>query len=253
MLHHATGFCAAIWGSIASRIAVSHRVFALDARGHGDSTKNVSEISWQRYADDLVEVSKSVLKVCGVDTFAGAVGHSLGGTAVLTAAVEPDLFASLFLLEPVIYPATGSGAREAGRTLFSAATRMRSPCFESREVARAALAALDPFQGFHEAVFADYIAEGLADLEDGGVELKCHPTTEASIYELGTTGVLEDLASVTARVKIVSAAQSQFASAYEVVARCADRFEFASVQASHLAPMEIPDQIGSMIQAWIAR
>ena len=253
MLHHATGFCAAVWSSIARSVAVGHRVFAFDARGHGDSTKSIGEISWQRYADDLADVSKSVLELCGVDAFAGAVGHSLGGTAALTAAVaEPDLFASLFLVEPVLIPATGPGARPAGRTVFSAATRMRTPRFASRAAAHEALAGTDPFRGFQDRVLADYIEYGLKDREEGDVELKCCPSTEASIYELGTTDVLESLASLTAKVKIISAAESRFAPAYDLLRERVPSFEFEQVEASHLAPMEIPDMLAPMIRKWVS-
>ncbi len=252
MLHHATGFCAATWSTIARQLAAEHRLFALDARGHGDSTKNVDEISWQRYGADLAEVSRSVLDVCEADTFAAAVGHSLGGTAALTAAAaEPDLFASILLIEPVLIPATGPGASKAGRTLFSATTRMRSARFASRAAARDALAELEPFRGFRESVLEDYIAHGLADHEDGGVELKCSPGTEAAIYELGTTEVLQCLAPVTTPVRIIAAAESRFAAAYEVLREREPRFGFVRVEASHLAPMEIPDTLAQMIRAWI--
>ncbi len=252
MLHHATGFSGAIWGAIAKQLAAGYRVFALDARGHGDSTKNVEQISWQRFADDLVEVSRSVLADCGEARFAAAVGHSLGGTAILTAAAgQPDLFSSLFLIEPVLIPASGPGARKAGRTLFSATTRMRNTHFASRAAAREALGGVVPFRSFRGEVFEDYLAHGFADLDDGRAELKCSPGTEAAIYELGETEVMRRMVSVKVPVHLVAAARSQFMATYKSLLEREPRFDFTQVEASHLAPMEIPDILASMIRAWI--
>ncbi len=39
VLHHPTGFLSWVWAPIAERLAQRYRVFALDARGHGDSDK----------------------------------------------------------------------------------------------------------------------------------------------------------------------------------------------------------------------
>lgn len=254
MLHHATGFCAGVWRSIARQLAVDHVVFALDARGHGDSTRATGELSWHRYGMDLLEVSQAVLELSGAAAFAGVVGHSLGGTAALTAAAAaPGLFERVVLIEPVLIPRSGPGARRAGRTVFSATTRMRRARFESAALARRTLADQEPFNSFRADVLDDYVAHGLVDLEIGGVELKCAPRTEAAIYELGPTEVLLDLAAVTAPVCILEAIHGRFGPAYERLRRSTPRFEFLSIDAGHLAPMEIPAETARIIGDLLSR
>ncbi len=253
MLHHATGFCAAIWATVAEQLASGFRLFAFDARGHGDSTKHVAEPSWQRYATDLAEISSILLERCEEATFAAAVGHSLGGIAILTAAAQhPDLFDRLLLVEPVVIPSTGPGARKPGRTADSVSTRMRAASFPSRHAARQALQDLEPFRDLHHRVLDDYVRHGWADQEDGSITLKCNPHTEAAIYELGTTEVVDNLDAITAPVRILEATQSRFRPAYEALRQSAARFGFQGIDGSHLAPMEFPETLAQAIRDWLA-
>ena len=98
VLLHALGEAAEDWADLARRLAVDHRVLALDLRGHGDSDRP-GEYSGALMADDVVaaldalEVRDAVL-----------VGHSLGGVvAFRVAAARPDLV-SLLVVEDVCPP-----------------------------------------------------------------------------------------------------------------------------------------------------
>ena len=241
MLHHATGFCAAMWNPIARQLAMSHTVFALDARGHGDST---------HATDDLVEVSQLVLERQRAATFVGVVGHSLGGIAALTAAVTaPNLFERLLLIEPVLIPKSGPGARKAGRTPFSLSARLRRASFSSRDEARSALVSQQPYASFGDQLMTDYLHHCWVDLAGGGVGLKCAPALEAKIYELGHTEVLERLSDLKARTRIVAAEHGNFGEAYDALA---DRFDFVKVAGGHTLPLEIPDEIARIARQWLS-
>jgi len=47
LLHHANGFCAATWGVVAERLRPHWRVVAIDARGHGNSSRTQGKAAYQ--------------------------------------------------------------------------------------------------------------------------------------------------------------------------------------------------------------
>jgi pimeloyl-ACP methyl ester carboxylesterase len=95
LLHHANGFCGAVWGGVAQALRPFYRVVALDARGHGDSSKPQEREAyrWECFADDLVRVAELLAGEQVDGRVALGMGHSFGGTATLTAAARrPGLF-----------------------------------------------------------------------------------------------------------------------------------------------------------------
>lgn len=250
LLHHATGFCAAAWSEIAEPLAERHTVYAYDARGHGDTTTATKEVSWRQFAKDLGFLARRILERHGAESFACGMGHSLGGIATLTAAIDaPRLFDRLLLIEPVLIPQAGAGTRRAGRTPFSMATRMRRSTFASRGEARELLASQEPYSRFTSSTFDNYLAHCMRQVEGGSIELKCSPLLEATIYELGHTDAFEQLHDFTVPTRIVVAHDSDFAPAY---ARLDERFELVTVPESHVVPMENPQRIATIALSWIA-
>ncbi|WP_163510862.1 alpha/beta fold hydrolase [Fodinicola acaciae] len=113
VLLHALGDTAADWETVATRLADSFHVFAIDLRGHGGSDR-ATHYSIDGMRDDVC----GFLDALGL---AGAhlVGHSLGGmVGYLVAAKRPDLVGRLVLEEapaPVpVDPPRGEPARPAG-------------------------------------------------------------------------------------------------------------------------------------------
>lgn len=78
---HGTGMHAWTWRAIAEALKGQFHCYALDQRGHGDSTKETGDYRWPRMAEDLVAFLKE-LKIekplC--------VGHSMGGAVALALA-----------------------------------------------------------------------------------------------------------------------------------------------------------------------
>ena len=56
LLHHANGFCAALWKPVAEALTARYHVVAMDARGHGDSSRPEGETvyAWSEMARDVV-------------------------------------------------------------------------------------------------------------------------------------------------------------------------------------------------------
>src|SRR5574337_1468351 len=63
LLHHANGLCAATWTLVAEALAADHRVVAIDARGHGDSSAPVPPGGYpmRAFVDDLAAVARALL------------------------------------------------------------------------------------------------------------------------------------------------------------------------------------------------
>src|SRR5688500_5377430 len=104
LIVHATGFCGGAYRPLAAELAAHHRVFALDARGHGESTPpDDGDVDWSGMADDVAAAAAAIGDVAPGALH--AVGHSMGGAATLMAEHRrPGTFTSAYLYEPIVPP-----------------------------------------------------------------------------------------------------------------------------------------------------
>jgi pimeloyl-ACP methyl ester carboxylesterase len=170
---HATGFHGRCWDYIA-RLFPGRRRLALDFRGHGGSEKPAPPIPWRAFAEDLIAVAAH-FDVHG----AVAVGHSMGGHSVVeAAAIEPERFTALVLVDPVIYPPERYGTTDGADPSFIERRRAR---WSSPAEMYERFSGRPPFAGWKPEILRDYCEYGL--LPDGnGFVLACAPITEAAIY-----------------------------------------------------------------------
>jgi len=92
VLLHGLGGQASTWDIVAAEFARSHRVLAIDLRGHGDSDRP-GVYSFELMRDDVL----GVLDRLGLDRVS-LLGHSMGGTvAYLIAQQEPGRIGRLIL------------------------------------------------------------------------------------------------------------------------------------------------------------
>ena len=175
------------WAETASWLAGSHRVVALEARGHGRSERRPADVSRAAHVDDVVFWLKE-LDLAPVHL----VGQSLGGhTAFLVAARYPDLVRSLVVAEST--PASGPHVQEAvGNWLESWPVP-----FQSRE------AALAFFGG--DTLWARGWASGLEISSDGLRPRFDVEVMVASLDEIATISYWDDWSKVRAPSLIVRA------------------------------------------------
>ncbi len=109
LLLHGLGGRAAEWRNTASWLTTTHRVFALDQRGHGRSEKALGDFSRDAYVADVIR---------GVEWLAVGpailLGQSMGGlNAFLVAARRPELVRALIVAEasPARNPRAPQGAQ----------------------------------------------------------------------------------------------------------------------------------------------
>lgn len=257
LLCHATGFHGLIWAPLAAELDDVAHCWALDFRGHGDSALPSSGLlGWRRMADDVLAAAA---RVKGDALF--GVGHSMGGAAlVLAEQARPGLFSALWCFEPIIFPTGPATARasaadgaEVPRPLpMAASARRRKAVFPDRATALANYAAKPPLAGFAPEALEAYVEHGFRDLPDGGVELKCAPETEASVFEGGVDhGAFSRLGDVLCPATIVASGDGRPPSqAARAMADALPNGRFERLPAlSHFGPMEDPVAIAQNIRA----
>jgi pimeloyl-ACP methyl ester carboxylesterase len=248
LAHHANGFCAGMWGEVAEALSGRFRLVAMDARGHGDSSKPESPraYAWDRFVDDVVAVAETLASEAPDGTLGVGAGHSFGGAATLMAAARrPELFASVLLLDPVIMDPEMLklvGKRRHSGGMLAAVTRRRRRMWASRDEAVELWVKHAFFKDWTPRARALYAEFGLADRLDGQVELKCPPEVEATIFEYG--GSLEPLPvahRISAPTLFVHAARGTFEEhVYADVAARMPRARVESLDVGHLMLMEQP-------------
>jgi len=246
---HATGFHGRCWDQIVARLP-GRRCFAMDMRGHGRSSKPAPPYGWRSFGNDV----SALLSDRGVIGALG-VGHSMGGHAVtLAAALRPESFSALLLLDPVIRSRTSYigpwreahfVAKRRNRWLSS---REMFDRFEDRP----------PFAAWDRGVLRDYCEHGL--VPDGDTFLlACPPAIEASIYENSpapASNIYAELDTIGIPVKVVRSVKRVDPS--DVMGRSPTAPELASsfqrgtdlpvAEFSHFIPMEGPGFTADLVQ-----
>ena len=246
MLAHANGFCAPMWGRTAAALSAHCHVLAYDARGHGESVMDTSTASlhWNIMHDDLIdllEVLRSAGRLNGPIT---AVGHSMGGAAVLcVAGRRPELINALIALDPVVWwpeMLLPSFSSERKTALVEGARRRRAS-FSSRKVVFDTWRGRGIFADWDDAVLSSYVNFGLLDHEEG-VRLACAPETEATIFDANWHEDMRALVrAIVAPGLVVHAKAGHFRRAlHEELADLAPGLELRDHDGSHFFPMADP-------------
>jgi lipase len=245
---HATGFHGRCWDQVIARLPGRH-CYAIDTRGHGRSSKPAPPYLWRNFGEDAAEIA-SMLGLVG----AIGVGHSMGGHAVtLAAALRPEVFSSLLLLDPVIRPRDGYvGAWRESHFVAKRRNRWASPQemfdrFKDRA----------PFAAWNRAVLRDYCDYGVLPDSDGFV-LACPPHIEASVYEnspMPASNIYPEIDSIRIPVRVVRSVKpvdpadimSRSPTAPDLASNFAHGADIRVAEYSHFIPMEGPEFVAKLI------
>jgi pimeloyl-ACP methyl ester carboxylesterase len=251
LLHHANGFCAGVWGLVAEPLSRHFRVIAMDARGHGDSSKpeGADSYRWEKFGEDVAGVAEQLAAEHPDGKIALGLGHSFGGTSILMAGVaRPDLFGRAVLVDPVVPPpdwASADPERALRGNSLAEGARKRRMVWPSREAARQKWVEKQMFAAWDPRALALYLEEGMVDRADGQVELKCPGEIEATVFE-SSRGL--DVYSIAERssvpTRILWAKGGDFPRiAHEQLALRMSDADVRDLDAGHLAVMEQPELV----------
>ena len=256
LLSHATGFHGHVWQPMAEHLADRFRCVALDFRGHGDADRPLDgSAHWQGYVDDVLE-TLDALPSLGIERARLAVGHSMGGSALLVAeATRPGTFDALAVYEPIVHPPELHELRRGEVSMIAVNARRRRAEFDSFAAAEANYLAKPPLSQLTPAAMHAYVHRGFAPTADGRVRLKCEPEHEARTFEANSSvAVWDQLDAVRCPVLVLGGSLSDPgpASAAEPLAeRLAharfDRFD----ELGHLGPMQNPALVARVVAGFL--
>lgn len=249
LLVHATGFHARVWDQVLNRLQ-GRRAIAVDVRGHGRSEKPSGPYQWRTLAQDLV----SLMETLELSDILG-VGHSMGGQLVArAAALQPERFRALLLVDPAFGPEDGHAEGPSGlehvlrRKAFWKSPHEMFERFQGRA----------PFASWEEAVLRDYCEFGLLRTGEGeGWELACPPEVEAAVYQgAAEGGAYEELSRVTAPVRVLLGRElpeghprplDGSTTHHDLFRHLPQAESFRFSQHSHFLPMEAPGLVAGHI------
>jgi pimeloyl-ACP methyl ester carboxylesterase len=180
VLLHPNGFCGGLYEPLALRLAGSRaRPIAVDLPGHGQSgvPRTREGFAFRRMAEGVL----AVLDALGI-AHAAAVGGSLGGgVAVLADDLRPGVWDRVLLAEPVAFPAPTTPPGTPNPMAEGARRRRRR--FPDRASMVARYGSRTPLSELAPEALDAYVRWGTRGTPDG-VELRCDPAVEATIFEL---------------------------------------------------------------------
>jgi len=260
LLVHATGFHGRVWDRMLAHLPGRHAL-AIDQRGHGRSDA-APVAHWSVFGQDLAAIA-AALDLEG----AVGIGHSMGAHALVqAAALAPDRFARLILIDPVIAapqayhqppPSFPGGEHPAAR---------RQSRFASPQAMIERFAQRMPYALFDPQALRDYCEHGLVPAPDGeGWTLACDPLTEAAVYlnGRGNPGVYASVRALEIPVLVVRARlptpdRNPFDYSFSptwpgLAAEFRQGREIHLADRSHFLPMEAPAQVAAIIRDELAR
>ena len=208
-LVHATGFHARCWDQTIAHLEDRH-VIAIDMRGHGRSS-NVGPFGWLHFGADIVAIIKSL----DLNDIV-AVGHSMGGHAVIQAMIKmPERFHRSVLVDPVILPPevynfdTSKQASFPGLNGKHPVARRRNEFVDELAMYKH-LKGRGSYSSWTDECLRDYCRYGLVRNKTGdGYVLACPPTVEASIYGGSSSlDIYEKIGGIHVPVTVLRAYQS---------------------------------------------
>lgn len=247
LLNHANGFCAALWEPVALDLREQFRVFAMDARGHGDSTKpsGAEHYAWAALGRDVGAVARRIANEHG--RLALGMGHSFGGTCLALASREDSaLFERILLVDPPYPPPRAQREAGFGRgNAMAEGARRRKRRFPDRQAARERWSGRSMFASWTPRAVELYVAFGLKESADGGVALKCPAEVEATLFEGGVDCDLADRPNeLETRLRFLWAKGGNASREhFESLAAELPNADVEAVDAGHLVLMERPELV----------
>jgi len=248
---HANSFHGRIWDQVIAQLPGRH-CYAVDLRGHGRSDKPNTHYHWRLFGHDLVNLAHQL----NIREMIGA-GHSLGGHAMtLATALDPQLFRTLLLIDPVIL----RPPQYVGQLTDDHYAARRRNWFESKQAMIDRFKDRLPFSRWQPSVLQDYCEYGLLPF-DGGYVLACSPSIEAEIYSRSTeeaSNIYPEIATIDIPVRILRSRSTTHENPAEDLSASPTDPDLAKAfwhavdiplpDHSHFIPMESPELVAQHIQ-----
>lgn len=271
--YHANGYPPESYRTFLSPFAQEYQVIASYLRPLWPGTDPLDLQDWVPFREDLLHSLRLENRENGIRGDIGkydekviGMGHSIGGTVTLMAALKsPELFQALVLIEPVIFPAWLSAAFRLLANLnfmmqvhpLIQRTLNRKRVFDSEQAMYENYRDKKVFQRIPDAVLRDYV-QGLAQPRpDGKVELAYPPEWEVKIYETGGVAdrrIWSALGSCKLPVLLIRGEMTDtlYMSVVRRMKRRLPQVVFVNMEAvGHLAPLEDPRRVYDHVREFL--
>ncbi len=223
----------------------------MELRGHGRSSKPEPPYAWRDFGRDITAVAEA-RDIRG----ALGVGHSMGGhSTVCAAALRPETYAALLLIDPTILSRELYGTQPPDAAFIKKRRNVWKSAEEMIERFRDRL----PFSRWHPQVLRDYCEFGILPRGDEFV-LACPPDIEASIYHesrVPGSDIYPEIARIELPVTVIRAGKtrepgvfdlSTSPTAPDLAARFTHGRDMVFADCTHYIPMEAPERVAEQIE-----
>ena len=250
---HANGYPPGCYHPLIERLTTRFRVFGMLLRPLWPGADPTALRDWKPLSEDL----RQFLHQLQTGPVIG-LGHSIGAVVTLRAALrDPELFKALVIIEPVLLSPQQILLLRVARTLglarrldnrIDGALRRRRT-FDSREQLFSGYRRREIFRFFSDAQLRVLIDGITRPAPDGRYELTYSPEWEAKIYQ---TGIWNDgdlwggLRALRVPTLFLRGAETDtfFARTADMIQRRNPAIQMRTLSgATHLAPMEKPDEV----------
>jgi pimeloyl-ACP methyl ester carboxylesterase len=262
-IHAANGFPVGCYQSFIEPFTNRYHVTGLESRGMWPERGTPKKDSnWQLYADYLIEFLEQTNKRAGETQRFIGIGHSLGGSVTLIAALKrPDLFHKLVLIEPATTPSLFTSfvwqylPRIAERSLsLVSRTLLRRKHWPNKAEFINYHNAKNAFKNCTTKAMQDYAEYGLQETPDNNYQLAYSTEWEAHNFRQ-VHYTLNLLAKVSMPTLLLAGATSYFYNAYASKQQLIEKHKYLSFQVlrntGHLVPFENPTGAQKCILDWL--
>ncbi len=255
---HANGLPFPTYKAFLNLFAGSFHVCGMDNRGAWPEQADPRpDYNWYEHADDLIAFFEYRYRQPVI-----AVGHSIGGSVSLFAAMQrPDLFKALVLIDAATSPNRFSDWMMrltpkflSRRIPIIRKTRQRRRHWDNHQQFIDHHKTRRAYRDFTEEAFRDYAEGGLEDSKDGRLQLVFNPAWEAFNFQT-TPYIWSALSKITVPTLLLSA-EHTYLHDHAVLLHHAKRFaptvDYEILQGlSHLAPQQDPETVASRVTGWL--
>jgi pimeloyl-ACP methyl ester carboxylesterase len=227
---HGLGFDHSTFAPQIEIFSRTHRVIAMDLRGHGASDAPKQEYAMPVLAEDIDWLCTELGLVKPV-----VVGHSMGGNVALTlAALYPDLPASILLIDSLLFPPPDMAAmlKQIGEALkgpnFEEVRAQLEPLFflpTDDDAVRREMTAV--FVKTPQHVLQSAFVQHSSEYDAASFAARC----KVPVAYIGSTHPLADVAALRAAIPEIIVAQT--------------------LGSGHFSPVMVPNQINAMIERFL--
>ena len=257
---HANGYPPACYRPLFERLS-NHQILAMRQRPLWEGHHPEEIEDWHPLTDDLLRFMDEQ-NIERID----AVGHSMGGIALLRAALRtPDRFSSVILLDPVLFPPFFIRFYKIIRALNLAhklhplvpAAQKRRRVFKNRELILRGYRNKPVFRYFSDEALEAYVNGITCPVNDGSYRLCYSAEWETQIYVTGVSPDMElwrELPNLQVPLLILRGAETDTFSenAGRLVQKKLPAAQVVSIpKSTHLLPLEQPDAVSSEIEKFL--